>query len=291
MSRKLRVAVLGTGRMGSAIAGRLHDAGFDLILWNRTASKAHALGFGTIAETAAAAVRWAQVVVSSLADGLAVRDVYIGEHGALAAAAGQTFVETGTIGSPSILELAAELADKGSVLIEAPILGAAPTLAAGNALVLVGGERRRIAEVLPVLKAIGTVQEVGRLGRASQLKLLSNCLVAAQNVVGAELLHAADTLDLDRETLFDLLQRQAPGLAVRRTQYVSGNPQPVIFTLAGMLKDLALAREEFAHAKMPVTAAVYQIVETAAKGGEGRDLAAVVTSYAEEPSERNGIRG
>jgi NAD(P)-dependent dehydrogenase (short-subunit alcohol dehydrogenase family) len=52
-----RVAVLGTGKMGSAIAGRLSEAGFSVVLWNRTRSRAEALGIGSVAETPAAAAR------------------------------------------------------------------------------------------------------------------------------------------------------------------------------------------------------------------------------------------
>ena len=48
--RPLKVAILGTGKMGSAIAARLSAAGFDVVLWNRTRSRAEALGIGTVAD-------------------------------------------------------------------------------------------------------------------------------------------------------------------------------------------------------------------------------------------------
>ena len=52
-----RIAILGTGKMGSAIAARLSAAGFQVVLWNRTRSRAEALGLGTVADTPAAAAR------------------------------------------------------------------------------------------------------------------------------------------------------------------------------------------------------------------------------------------
>ena len=61
-----RVAILGTGKMGSAIAGRLDEAGFELVLWNRTRSRAEALGLGTIADTPAAAASGVDIIISSL---------------------------------------------------------------------------------------------------------------------------------------------------------------------------------------------------------------------------------
>src|SRR5580765_154610 len=68
-----RVAILGTGKMGSAIASRLAGAGFELTLWNRTRERAVALGIGQVAETPAAAARDAEVVISSLTGPEAVR--------------------------------------------------------------------------------------------------------------------------------------------------------------------------------------------------------------------------
>jgi len=61
-----RIAILGTGKMGSAIATRLFDAGFEIALWNRTRSRAEALGLGMVAETPAAAAGDADIIVSSL---------------------------------------------------------------------------------------------------------------------------------------------------------------------------------------------------------------------------------
>ena len=60
------VAVLGTGKMGSAIANRLSAAGFEVVLWNRTRSRAEALGFGSVADTPGAAAGAADIIVSSL---------------------------------------------------------------------------------------------------------------------------------------------------------------------------------------------------------------------------------
>src|SRR5438094_7610877 len=77
-----RVAVLGTGRMGGAIAHRLVASGFDLQVWDRTAAKASALNVGRVAQTPAEALRDADIVISSLTNAAAVHDVYLGPQGA-----------------------------------------------------------------------------------------------------------------------------------------------------------------------------------------------------------------
>src|SRR4051812_43168986 len=88
-----RVAVLGTGKMGSAIARRLDEAGFELVLWNRTRSRAEALGLGTIADTPADAVSGVDIVISSLTGRDAVLETYLGPGGALTTGAGKHFID------------------------------------------------------------------------------------------------------------------------------------------------------------------------------------------------------
>src|SRR5260370_35661540 len=93
-----RVAVLGTGRMGGAIARRLKARGFEISVWDRTRSKAEALDVGHVADSPAGATREADVVVSMGTGPQAVRWVYFGPAGVFEAAAKKTSVERGTAG-------------------------------------------------------------------------------------------------------------------------------------------------------------------------------------------------
>src|SRR5204862_7624402 len=79
------IAILGTGKMGSAIATRLSASGSELFLWNRTRSRAEALGIGTVADIPATAARSADIVISSLTGSEAVLAAYLGRDGALTA--------------------------------------------------------------------------------------------------------------------------------------------------------------------------------------------------------------
>ena len=92
-----RIALLGSGRMGSAIARRLASAGYELTVWDRTRAHAEALGTGQVVETPAAAARAAEIVISSLTGPEAVRAVYEGPAGALQAVAGQSFIDMSTV--------------------------------------------------------------------------------------------------------------------------------------------------------------------------------------------------
>jgi len=105
-----RIAILGTGKMGSAIAARLSAAGFEVVLWNRTRSRAEALGLGTVADTPAAAIRDADFVISSLTGPEAVLAAYLGPDGALTAGEGKRFIEMSTAGPDLVSNLAAHVA-------------------------------------------------------------------------------------------------------------------------------------------------------------------------------------
>ena len=173
-----RVAILGTGKMGSAIAGRLSGAGFELTLWNRTRERAHALGIGQVAETPTAAARNADVIISSLTGPDAVRAAYLGPSGALSAAKGKLIVEMSTAGPDLVADLAKEVAAAGARLVDAPILGAPPIVLAGEAAILISGAKGDVAAATPVLAPLGTVRHVGTLGKAARLKLVANSMLA-----------------------------------------------------------------------------------------------------------------
>src|SRR5487761_737388 len=102
----MRVAILGTGKMGGAMARRLDSQGHELTLWNRTRERAAALGVGRVVDTPADAVKGVEIVISMLTDADAVRAAYLGEGGAAKAAKDQVFVEMSTAGPAITSEIA-----------------------------------------------------------------------------------------------------------------------------------------------------------------------------------------
>ncbi len=207
-----RVAVLGTGKMGSAIATRVSESGFAIVLWNRTRSKAEALGIGTVADTAAAAARDADIVISSLTGPDAVLAAYLGPDGALTAGSGKHFVEMSTAGADLVSDLAAHVTAAGGTLVDAPILGAPPEVRAGEAAILVGGADEDVAPASAVLSALGTVRYVGALGSAARLKLVANSMLADVVLWAAELQVAGEGAGLEPDDVFWVLERLVPAL-------------------------------------------------------------------------------
>jgi 3-hydroxyisobutyrate dehydrogenase len=122
----MRIAILGTGKMGGAMAHRLASFGFYVTLWNRTPARAAGLHVGTVAASPAGAARDADLVISSLTNDVAVRDVYLGENGAFSAGENKVFIDMSTAGPDVIEELGREAEAGKARLISAPVVGSLP---------------------------------------------------------------------------------------------------------------------------------------------------------------------
>src|SRR2546428_8167384 len=128
----MKVAILGTGKMGGAMARRLHHQGFGLHLWNRTRKRAEQLGVGEVFDTPAEASRDADVVISMLTDPPAVRHAYLGPHGALEAEGPRIYVDSSTVDPKTHEALARVIEQRGSSFLESPVLGSVPAVEAGG---------------------------------------------------------------------------------------------------------------------------------------------------------------
>ena len=276
-----RIAILGTGKMGSAIAARLSAAGFEVVLWNRTRSRAEALGLGTVADTPAAATRDADFVVSSLTGPEAVLAAYLGPDGALTAGEGRRFIEMSTAGLDLVSNLAAHVAAVRGTLVDAPILGAPPLVRAGTAAILVSGGDEDVALASAVLSVLGTVRHVGALGSAARLKLVANSMLADVILAAAELQVAGEGAGLDPNDVFWVLQRVASGIEARRAGLIEDHHTPPMFALRDLAKDvnLALALFERSDVQTPLTHTSSKLVRAAAVMTPDVDISAVVEPY------------
>ncbi|MCB8906863.1 MULTISPECIES: NAD(P)-dependent oxidoreductase [unclassified Streptomyces] len=262
-STRQKIAFIGLGSMGLPMARRLLDAGHPLTVWNRTAAKADALvADGAVrAASAAEAVREADVVITMLADpvaALAVADAIVP-----ALRPGTHWIDTSTIGPDAVRVLAARLPD-GVTLIDAPVMGSVDRAAAGELLILAGGDSTPVAAVLDRL---GTVTPCGGSGDGAALKLVLIDAAIGGVALIAEVLALAGALGLPRElALRTLAQGPLSGAVARAT--ATGSHFPVALAA----KDVALAT---AVTELPIL----QAVHTALTGDPallGEDLSAVI---------------
>ena len=153
------VAVLGLGRMGGAMAGRLASCGFDVILYNRSPEKARALA-ATLgarhAVTPAEAVAGSAVAITMLSDDAAVQDVFAGPDGVIAGLDERTIaVDMSTVLPTTIQSLERAVRATGAGILDAPVSGSVSGASSGGLTIMVGGEAADLERARPVFDALG----------------------------------------------------------------------------------------------------------------------------------------
>ncbi|GAB3066306.1 NAD(P)-dependent oxidoreductase [Pedococcus soli] len=278
-----RVAVLGAGRMGGAVARKVAGAGHDVPLWNRTRATAEAVAEGherlVVADTAAEAVAGADVVLTMMATGAATCEVLLADDVQGAYADDVVVVDLGTSGVEAAHRLAEGLSQRGVSFVDAPVSGSVPAVEGGTLLVMAGGPEDAIARAEGVLGAIARrVIRVGDPGAGQVMKLAVNLVLHDLNAALAESLRLAEGAGLAREDAYAVLQESvvgAPYVQYKRGAFLD-TTTPVAMTLALVAKDLQLITEQARRTGAPavVTEQVLRTVHLAVESGFGdRDMA------------------
>jgi 3-hydroxyisobutyrate dehydrogenase len=281
-----RVAVLGTGKMGSAIARRLHTGGFQVSVWDRTKSKAEALAVGPVADSPADAATGADVVISMVTGPQAIHDVYFGPNGVFQASSTKTIVDMSTTGPETAEELGRAAETRDFKLIEAPVIGSVPAVNSGSLFIMAGAARvEDLDAVRPILERLGEVHYVGDPASAAALKLIANSYLGIVSTGAAELMAAGTSHGLDPELVFNTLARLWPGLRLREAGYLKNVHEPAMFAERDLLKDLDLALTFYRSpqpSNVPLTSLTREIVAGVAAEAPDLDISAIVNAYGPE---------
>jgi 3-hydroxyisobutyrate dehydrogenase-like beta-hydroxyacid dehydrogenase len=277
-----RVAVIGLGAMGGRMARRFLEAGHDVAVWNRDATKAAPLvaAGATPAATPAAAARWAEAVVTMVADPQALRDVTEGPAGIVAgASAATTVVQMATVGPASITRLASALPEAAG-LLDAPVLGSISEAESGSLRIFVGGPAERAEGWRPLLLALGTPLHVGGLGAGSAAKLMANSILFGVLCVLGEAIALGEGLGLARDKAFEALAvTPLAAAAERRRHAIESGHYPARFSMSLACKDTDLIREAAATAGLDLrlaAAARTWFAEASDPGAGDPDYSAVL---------------
>ena len=224
------VAVLGLGRMGSAMATRLADD-HDVRTWSRSRG-------GSPAD----AVAQVEVVLLCLYDARACREVLAACLPALSSTV--SVVNTTTVGPGEATELSAMVTATGATYLHAPVMGSTPAVAAGRLTILAGG--KPAAEVEGVLELLGETLVFGGSAEAAALKLVANGVLGDSLVSLRRALARGDALGLPRDAVLDVVGRTVLGRFVEgRRGVLRGQPtdSPTTFAAGALAKDLELLAE------------------------------------------------
>ena len=285
----MRVALIGAGRMGSAMGGRVAGAGHDLVVFNRTRSRAEEVARRTgahVADTAREAAESAEICLVSLADDVAVTMTYLDDEDGLIAGMQPDAVvcDTSTVAPATVRSLAPLVAQNGATLLDTPVSGSVSVVESGTLTVMVGGDETALERARPVLEAFAkSIFHLGDIGAGAIMKLVVNSLVHSLNVAVSEALVLAETAGLDRETVYDVFEASAAGapyVKYKRAAFLRPGEVPVAFSLDLVAKDLALIHDlaQQTGMRMDQAEASRQLVTEALQAGMGeRDISEVAT--------------
>jgi 2-hydroxy-3-oxopropionate reductase len=257
----LRVGYIGLGIMGKSIARNIMKAGYPIVVHNRSQASVNELAAeGAIAATSPEEVsRQVDVVFTNLPDSPDVEQVVLGKNGIIAGThEGLIYVDNSTIKPETARVIAARLAEKGVVALDAPVSGGDIGAKNGTLTIMVGGPEEALKTVMPVFEAMGKkITHIGEAGSGQITKAANQIMVAAQMVAMGELLIFAQKAGADPRKVIEAIKggaAQCWSLDVKPPRLFIGNRQPG-FKARMQAKDLNIVMESARSFGVPLPSA------------------------------------
>ena len=281
---KATLGLIGAGRMGSHMAGRLLAAGYPLAAYDRTAEKARALApqGARVVETAKDLALGCEVVLISVTDDAAQEGVMFGPQGALEGLrAGSTIIDLSSVSPGGSRRLHEAAREKGATMIDAPVSGSVPQVDQGSLVIFVGGDEETYRRCQPILDVLGaSIFHMGPSGMGTAMKLVVNTMLGVGMQALAEAIALGEKVGLQKGPLLDVLEQTAVLTAGQKAKLtnVKREQYPAQFSLSLMHKDFGLILRQAAEvsASMPATAAAHEMFTAAMPTGANEDFSVVI---------------
>lgn len=273
----LKLGFIGLGIMGLPMAKNLLKAGFDIVLYNRTRSKAEALQEmgAVVANTPADVAGIADVIITIVTDTPDVEMILFGENGIIQGGHSNLIVvDMSTISPIATQKFANLLAEKGIELLDAPVSGGDIGAQNGTLTIMVGGQKSAFEKCLPIFQVLGKrITHVGPNGSGQMVKLCNQILCAVNMLAVCESLSLAKKAGLDLEAMLNVVTAGAGGswaLENLGSKIIRGELEPA-FMIKLIQKDLRLVLEAAQKHQLPIpaTALANQFFTTLEATGEG----------------------
>jgi 3-hydroxyisobutyrate dehydrogenase len=281
---KTKVGFIGLGLMGGRIAQRVLTHGYQVIAYDRNRSKVEKLAESgaspalNLSEVAATA----DVILSSLADDEAVRQVYAGAVGVLSHVRKDcVIVEMSTVRPETPRELHRMATQRKASFLDVTISGSTPAAEQGTLTLFGGGEEEPFQAAQPLFQTFAKKYfHLGPSGSGATMKLAVNLILGLGMQAIAEAVAFGQKAGLERERFFDVLSQTAvipPALVGKLGRAVLNDYSPQ-FPLRLMNKDFGLILEAAAAAwvPLPATAAAFQINVAESANETDEDFSAVI---------------
>ena len=274
------IGFIGLGIMGLAMARNLLKAGYPVVAYNRTSSKAEELAEdgATTAANPREVSEQASVIITMVTDSPDVEEVVLGQNGVLEGIQpNAVLIDMSTI-SPSVTRaIAGRVEERGGRMLDAPVSGGSWGAIEGTLSIMVGGDKSVFDRCLPVFQAMGkNIVHTGPNGMGQTTKLVNQILVAGTMNAVAEAMVFAASSGADLETTIEAVKGGAAGswqLQNLGPRLIKGDFAPG-FMVRLQQKDLRLILEGAREMQLslPATALINQLfasLEASGNGDEG----------------------
>jgi 3-hydroxyisobutyrate dehydrogenase-like beta-hydroxyacid dehydrogenase len=278
-----KIGFIGLGLMGSRLTRRLHSSGWNVQAWNRSPDPAKSLVRDgvVISSSVEKLVADSEVVLSSLANDVAVHSLYFDSGGVFSAAKpGTVILEMSTI-SPELSRLLHQEASvRGVDLLDLAISGSTPAVEAGTITLLAGGDQNTFKKCTPIYESIA--KQWFLIGPGSSgilMKLVVNLLLGVDMQAIAEAVSLGEHLRIDRNVLLDVLSKTTviPPSFAGKVQKIKDNDYSPEFPLRLMSKDMDLVMEaaKTSGADLPAARVAQSVLASNLSSNGDQDLSAI----------------
>ena len=246
-SSPLRIGFVGVGNLGAKLAASLVHAGFAVAVHDRDRAAAEGLlALGAVwGDSPAAVADGADTVITCLPSPAISAAVVTGGDGVLQGLrGGGTWIEMSTTDKHEVQRIAGIAAAQGVETLEAPVTGGVHLAATGEITVIIGGDEQTAARCMPLFEAMGKrIFHVGPIGRASDIKVITNMLAFIHLVAAGEALMLSKRAGLDLGVAFEAIKQSSGNSFVHETesQVILNGSYNINFTMDLALKDLGFA--------------------------------------------------
>ncbi len=285
-----KIGFIGLGTMGLPMAQNLLNAGFELVVYNRTKEKAAPLlAQGAVfANSPSEVARNVEAVFTMVTADAALEEVIEGKNGiAVGAPKGLIVIDSSTVSPLTSTRLAKVLEKQGIDILDAPVSGSEPHAKQGSLAFMVGGKKNVFDQCEKLFAATGKQAfYMGDHGAGSQTKLAINTIVAINITALSEGTVLAQKAGIDPSLFLQVVQSGGAKSGVgefKGPKIVAHDFQPQ-FAISLMLKDLRLAGAMASDLQMPtpLLGIVRELMQTAvAKGFGQEDMMSIVKCYEE----------
>jgi 3-hydroxyisobutyrate dehydrogenase len=273
----MKVAFIGMGTMGAAMALNLLKAGHAVTVHNRTREREAPVAAAGARRAASPreAAAGAEIVVTCVSDTPDLEAVLLGENGVVhGATAGAIVIDMSTVSPSATRRIGAELARRGIRMLDAPVSGGSEGAQKGTLAIMVGGEAADVERAMPVLAAMGkNITHVGPAGAGQLTKAINQIIISGTYLSVAEGLALGIKAGLDMQKVVQAMTGGAADswVLTHRSANVIQNHYPLGFRVRLHRKDLGIALEAARELGvcMPCAALVAQIENGLMAQGHG----------------------